>query len=261
MMSHMRRGRRELAVVLRSVWWNVVFFLALLLVAAILLFLFRCFPEASFHECLVTALYLARLESVSNPQGHPLVTVLAFLMPLMAVVILGEGVLRVTAIYLGRRRHREEWDRMTATSLSGHVVLCGAGELGRALLSELLQRAPNREVVVVDAHAGVLDEIASQGPNLHHILGDMTARETLRAANVHKASVVVVTSGDDAHNLEAACKALRLNPEARIWVRVKHSGLSELMQMAAHPNLHFFSPYQRAAEAVADELKQSGMGT
>lgn len=253
-MRHLRRGLRELRTVLRRVWWNLTLFLILIVAAALLLQACGCYPGATLHEQLVNALYLIRLESVPGSRGHPLPSILAFVMPVLAIVILGEGAVRVVAIYLGRRQHREEWEKLMAGTLSGHVVLCGAGELGRALLDELLRRDPEAEVVVVDTRPAILAELGMQGPNLHHVHGDMTTGETLLAANVQKASVVLVASGDDARNLEAAFKVLRLNPEAELWIRLYRIGLSDMMDRATRPNMHFFSPYPRAAEALADEL-------
>jgi hypothetical protein len=55
-------------------------------------------------------------------------------------------------------------------------------------------------------------------------------------------------------NLEAAYKIIQLNPEAQIWVRLHHNGLADLMDLSRKPNLHFFSPYQQAAEVIAGHL-------
>lgn len=251
------RSLRELWIVLRSVSWNLALFAALLVGAAALMQVCGCYPAASFHERMVNALYLARLESVAGSGGHPLPSILAFLMPLAAILVLGEGALRVAATYLGRRHHRQEWEKLMAQEMSGHVVVCGAGELGRALLEELLRRDPDAKVVVIDTDPGILAELGMHGSNLRHIHGDMTSQETLLSANVENASKVVFTSGDDAHNLEAAYKAFRLNPKAEIHVRLYRIGLSEMMDAQTRSNFHFFSPYQRAAAHLADQLHKS----
>jgi hypothetical protein len=65
-----------------------------------------------------------------------------------------------------------------------------------------------------------------------------------------------LASGNDAFNLEAAYKIIQLNPQAEIWVRLHHSGLADLMDLSRKPNIHFFSPYQQAAEAIAGHLLQ-----
>lgn len=253
-MHRLQRGLREFWVVVRSLWANAAVFAAMLLVSAVLLQACHCYPGMHFHERLKAALYLARLEGVPNDEGQVLPTVLAFVLPLLTIVILGEGALRVAAIYLGRHRHREEWDRLMASTLHGHVVICGAGDMGRTLLEAMLQRDPHAEAVVVDIHPGVLQELTGHGPHLLHVLGDITSLPTLEAAHVEAAATVVITSGDDAHNLEAAAKALRLNPKAEVWVRLKHSGIREMTESLAPKNLHFFSPYHRAAEDLAAAL-------
>lgn len=256
-MSHVQRSLLELWIVLRSVWLNVALFIGVIVGAAALLQWAGCYPQTSFQEQLVNAFYLSRLESVPG-SPHLLLTVLTFVMPLLALFILGEGALRVAAIYLGRRQHREEWEKLMASTLSGHTVLCGAGELGRTLLQELLGRRPELQVVIVDTHSDVLHELGMHGANLHHIHGDMTSRETLEMANVQQAAIVLITSGNDAHNLETAFKVHRLNPNAQIHIRLYRRGLTEIMDTTARPNIHFFSPYQREAEALAEELAGKG---
>jgi Trk K+ transport system NAD-binding subunit len=84
----------------------------------------------------------------------------------------------------------------------------------------------------------------------------MTSIETLKTANCQKARLVLLVSGNDAANLEAAYKVNQLNPQIQIWVRLHHNGLVDLMDIARKPNLHFFSPYQQAAEVIANHLLQ-----
>jgi len=249
---------RELNIVIGSIWLNVALFGLLILGAAGLMTAFGCYPDMTFGERLVNAFYMTRIESVPEANHHWVRGVLVFVMPVLAVVILGEGVLRVAAIFLGRKEHREEWEELMVKSLSGHTVLCGAGELGRALLHEMLERDPDAAIVVVDTHPGILEELGIRAPNLHQVQGDMTSRHTLTAANVEKASTILMTSGDDARNLEAAFKAVRVNPNAQVHIRLYRSGLLEMMDITKHPNLHFFSPYTRAAGALADELAGGG---
>jgi len=252
------RPLREVWIMLCSVWLNLALFGSLLVAAALFMQAAGCYPGASFYEYLVNALYMARLESAPSSGASCLPSILVFVMPVLTVLILGEGVLRLAAVYLGRKQHRQEWEKLMAGTLSGHIVLCGAGELGRALLAELLGRRPKTEIVVVDLHRDVIEELGVSAPELHHILGDMTDLETLRAANVGSAAIVLFTSGDDLHNLEAASKVMRLNPDAQVWVRLEHVGVTEMLSATAQANLHFFSPYRRAAAALAEEMGRSG---
>ena len=65
---------------------------------------------------------------------------------------------------------------------------------------------------------------------------------------------MLLSSGNDAANLEAAYKVNELNSKTEIWVRLHHFGLAELMDLSRKPNLHFFSPYQQAAEVIVSAL-------
>ncbi|MHB9026084.1 MAG: NAD-binding protein [Armatimonadota bacterium] len=245
----------EFWIVLRGVWINLALYALSLLVAAGLLAACGCYPGETFGEHLVTAFYMTRIESVANAHHHPLITVLVFALPILSLFILGEGAFRVASLYLGRKQRSQEWERLMVSTLSNHTVLCGAGELGRALLLEMLQRDPEADLVVVDTKEDILQELGITSPNVRHIDGDMTSMQVLEAANVQHAATLILASGNDAYNLEAIYKALRLNPQLDVWARLYRRGVTEFMDMASLTNIHFFSPYQQAAEALADALK------
>ena len=244
----------EFWIVLRSVWVNAALYLLLLLIAAVLLTVYGCYPQSMFWEQVATAFYMTRTEAVSGSNHHPLITILVFVMPVLSLLILGEGVFRIAALYMSRKQRSQEWEELMVSTLSKHTVICGAGELGRALLMKILERHPQADVVIVDTRSDVLRELGLDAPNIRHIAGDMTSIQVLEAANVPAASLLFLTSGNDAYNLETIQKALRLNPGIEIWVRLYRSGLSDFLDKSTVPNLHFFSPYHQAAEQLAAEL-------
>lgn len=259
-MSLLRRKLAEIWIVVRSVWLNVALYASMLVGVAALMGACKCYPDMTFGERLVQAFYMSELQGAESSDHHILPTVLVFLLPALTVIILGEGVLRMASIYLGRRQHRAEWEELMVKQLSGHTVICGMGELGRALLERLLEQNPDAAIVVVDTHADVLSELGMSGPNLHSICGDMTRRETLESANVGRASKVAFVSGSDSSNLEGAVKALALNEEAHVWVRLYRAGISDLLDKESRPNLHFFTPYDSAAQRLAGHLVGSMEG-
>jgi len=195
---------------------------------------------------------------VVEPGDGAVPSLLTFVVPLLAVAILGEGALRVARVYLQRGERREEWDRMVAETFSKHTVICGVGELGRAVFQRLIAVDLNAEIVLVDTRPGVLAELAHSGPNVSHLQGDMTVLETLKAAQCQEARLIILASGNDAFNLEAGFKALQLNAEAEIWIRLYRSGLASVMDLRTKPNVHFLSPYERAAEALVEHVASTG---
>lgn len=249
---------RDIRIVGKALWINVALFLGLLVVGAGVMRIRGCYPQASFLELVVDTFHMAILERVVEPGDGAVPSVLTFVVPLLTIAILGEGALRVARVYLQRGERREEWDRMVAETFSKHTVICGVGELGRAVFQRLIAVDPNAEIVLVDTRPGVLAEHGHTAPNVSHLQGDMTVLETLKAAQCQEASLIILASGNDAFNLEAGFKALQLNAEAEIWIRLYRSGLASVMDLRTKPNVHFFSPYERAAEALAEHVASTG---
>jgi hypothetical protein len=162
---------RDSRITFQSVWKNLVLFFLLLVVAAWLLRL--AYPQASRLELLVDAFHMAVIERVVREGDGPLPLVLTLILPLLTLVILGEGVLRVLSIFIARDEHREEWDRMVAKSLHNHLVICGVGELGRALIRQLLETDPSANIVLVDPRPGIVAELGQNHPNLIHLVADI----------------------------------------------------------------------------------------
>ncbi len=255
-MSRLALAWRDLRIVGRALWLNLALYLGLLLAVGGLMRIVGCYPQASLLDLVVATFQMSHLEGWVQPGDGVLPAILTFLVPGLTVVILGEGVLRVATVFVYRRQHREEWALLLAKTFSGHTVICGVGELGRAVFQRLIATQPDAAVVLVDTRAGIIAEMDRTGPNVCEIQADMTSRETLQAAGCAAAKLIILASGNDAVNLEAGFKALQLNPQAEIWIRLYRSGLASLMDCAAQPNVHFFSPYEQAAQALMLHIGQ-----
>jgi hypothetical protein len=255
----MKKGQqfwRDIFIVFSSVWPNLAAFACLLVGGAILLKLSGAYPQTSWAGLLLDAFHMAVIERVVN-EGDSLVPILlSFLLPLGTILLLGEGVMRVISIYLQKQNHQEEWDIMVAKTYQNHIVVCGVGELGKALVKRIHADHPETKIVLVDMRPGLLAEAGLTGGNITCLQSDMTSIETLKKANCHKARMVLLAAGSDSINLEATYKVVQLNPQTETWVRLHHSGLADLMDLSSKPNLHFFSPYQQAAEVVAGHLME-----
>jgi hypothetical protein len=246
----------DLKIVFSLIWINLGLFIGLMVLGAALMKISGAYPQASWPGLLLNAFHMTILERVAQESDGLMPILLSFILPLGTVIILGEGVMKIFSIYLQKREHREEWDIMVAKTYTNHIVICGVGELGMALVKRLHADHPEARIVLVDLRPGLLAEMGLSGPNLVCLQSNMTSIETLKTANCQKARLILLTSGNDAFNLEAAYKIIQLNPKAEIWVRLHHSGLADLMDLARKPNVHFFSPYQQAADAISGHLLQ-----
>lgn len=244
---------RDIAIILSSIWINLVLFLILMILCAVLLKFFGANLQASWLQLLLDSFHLATIERIETG-GKTLPILLAFIMPIGMAVILGEGVLRVFSIYMQRRVNRKEWDLMVVKTFENHTVICGVGELGRQLVHRMITDQPKNKIVLIDPRPGLLAEIGLSDDTVVHFQGNMTDVEILELANIRSAKLVILSAGEDAINLEAAYKIHQINPSIQVWVRLHHSGLADLLDLSRKPQIHFFCPYQQAADVIMDHI-------
>lgn len=100
------------------------------------------------------------------------------------------------------------------------VVLCGLGRVGWRVLESL--RSMGKTVTVVDSTA-TADDPRLAGVTL--VTGDCRRADVLEKAGVPTADGVLVVTADDLLNISTALLARRLNPSARIVVRMFNQNL------------------------------------
>ena len=124
----------------------------------------------------------------------------------LGVQMVVEGQLREI---LGRRR----MDKKIA-GLSGHVVICGWGRVGRSVALDLEREG--HHVVIIDSDP---DRVA--GVTLPTIVGDATQDTTLRAAGIERAHSLVAALAADADNLFVTLSGRSINPALFIVARAR----------------------------------------
>ena len=129
---------------------------------------------------------------------------------LYALGVVLESVLegRLTGSF-GRRRMERR-----IGSMSGHVVVCGWGRVGRAVAGTVTGHGG--DVVVVDRNEERLVDLPCP-----YVVGDVTDDATLRAAGVERARVLVAALDTDADNLFLTLSARALNPALFIVARAR----------------------------------------
>ena len=88
----MKRYFRDIFIILSAVWINVILFFILMILSAGLLKLFGNRPQASWLELLLDALHFSTIERVDTG-GKVVPLLLAFILPILSAIILGEGIL------------------------------------------------------------------------------------------------------------------------------------------------------------------------
>jgi voltage-gated potassium channel len=109
--------------------------------------------------------------------------------------------------------------------LSGHVIVCGYGRVGRAATKHLL--ATGNEVVVVDSDVGRL-----QGTRTPHLIGDALDDATLRAAGIDRARALIVALDTDTDTVYVTLSARALRPDLVIISRARTVDAKDKMVLA-----------------------------
>jgi voltage-gated potassium channel len=249
----MKKYFRDIFIILSAVWINVILFFVLMILSAGLLKLFGNNPQANWLELLLDAFHMSSLERIETG-GKVIPVLLAFILPILSAIILGEGILRVISIYMQRRVNRKEWDLMVVKTYKDHAVICGVGEMGQQLIRRLVVEQPNMYLVLIDPRPGLMAELGLNSDHVIHFQGNMTDVDTLIQANLLTAKVVILTAGEDTLNLETVYKVLQINPSIPVWVRLHRSGLAGLLELSKKSQIHFFCPYQQAAESIMNNI-------
>jgi voltage-gated potassium channel len=98
--------------------------------------------------------------------------------------------------------------------MSGHVIVCGWGRVGRAVAATVTGHGG--DVVVVDRNP---DRVESQP--WPYVVGDVTDDAVLLGAGVERAKVLVAALDTDADNLFLTLSARALNPSLFIVARAR----------------------------------------
>jgi voltage-gated potassium channel len=118
------------------------------------------------------------------------------------------------------------------TNMSGHIVVLGYSDVGRAAVRELLAQGEKVAVVTVDANeVGGLHNLATE-KQLFATYGHAGEAEILERVNVAGAHSVIVCTGDDTTTLVAALNVRALNPTIRIVVSVSRPELKQTLKAA-----------------------------
>ncbi|MCI0520689.1 MAG: NAD-binding protein, partial [Chloroflexi bacterium] len=141
-----------------------------------------------------------------------------FIMPLIGVGILAQGVADFGVLFFNRRARGQEWEKAVAAMVQNHVILIGLGHLGYRVVDHLHQMG--QEVVVIELNPAAHLVEAVRKLDIPVLQEDGTRESTLREAGVERARALILCTQNDSLNLQMAVKARSLNPEIRVIVRI-----------------------------------------
>ena len=204
---------------------------------------------------LLDALYQTVVNVTTVGQGplHPLHTGGKVFTILLVLVGVGTALYTFSAVLevlieghmrdlMRRRRMERDVERM-----SGHVIVCGWGRVGREVARFLANSG--RDVVVIDRNGERLTD--SPFPS---VVGDVTEDRTLEEAGIQRAATLVAALETDADNLYVTIASRSIRADLQIIARARNeSSEPKLMRAGAD---RVVNPQQLGGDRMAALVTQ-----
>lgn len=178
-----------------------------------------------WDEAMFTAYTLLLGEVATTLPADPWAQVVLYLMPLVGIIFVAEGVLKLGFTVFDKREHPEEWIRIMAEKSRGHVILCGLGTVGFRVLEELV--ALGEQVFVIERDGGGEFVARARELGAEVLIGDARTENLLRSLNVSSARAVLIVTDDDLANLEIAMDVREIRTDVPIIVRLFDQRLAQ----------------------------------
>ena len=141
-----------------------------------------------------------------------------FIMPIIGISILAQGLADFGILFFNRRLRGKEWELAVASTFSNHLVLIGMGHLGYRVAMYLADLDQDVVVVEIEPKPDLLEKIRRLG--IPVIEDDGTRESVMLAAGVPQARGILLCTQDDSLNLRMALKARSMNPRIQVVIRI-----------------------------------------
>lgn len=186
-----------------------------------------------------------------------------FVMPVLGLVVLSQGIADFGVLLFNRRARGEAWQVEIAATYNHHIVIVGLGHLGFRVARALHEMGEDFVVVEKNVEADLLSHAETW--QVPVIQGDAIKYEVLKNAGVDRAHTVVIVTSDDAMNLQIAIHARAVNPKVRTIVRLFDDDFTREVSLAfgltaAYSASALAAPAFAAAAANVDVTNSVKMG-
>ncbi|MBX9928890.1 MAG: TrkA family potassium uptake protein [Gemmatimonadaceae bacterium] len=198
---------------------------------------------------LTTTGYREVIDITTNPVGQ-LFTIGLLLFG--ATVVVTTGSILTAAIVEGdlTKGFRRTMMQRKIDAMTGHTIVCGAGQTGGAVVRELAQTG--NDCVAIEASAERAEEFSAEFPNVPVLVGDCSDDEMLVQAGIQRAAGVVICTDDDKNSLVTTVLSRQLNKSARIIVRTSDDRQAQRLRGAGADGV--VAPAQIGGMRLASEL-------
>lgn len=230
-LRRLRASWRDTVLLLREFRQPLVLFI-LAIVGSGWLYFFLSQASEKRVESLVKAIYITlSLTFFQAGEDFPrewYLQMFFFIMPLVGISILAQGLTDFGVLLFNRRARGKEWEMAVASTYSNHVVLVGLGHLGFRVVKQLVEL--DQDVVVIERapEADLLNNVRDLGVPV--LVEDGTRESVLLNAGVPRARAVILCTQNDSLNLRMALKARGLNPKIEVVMRIFDDDFASSLQ-------------------------------
>jgi voltage-gated potassium channel len=211
-------------------------------------------PVQSLAAAVFIILTAAFLQPVGEFPEYFGLQLFHFLMPIVGVIILAQGLADFGSLLFNRRARNKEWEMAVASTMNKHIILVGLGHLGYRIAQKLHEMGKN--VVIIELKATQHTVSAAREMGIPVIEEDGRNATALVGANIKDAQTIILASQNDAMNLQIALKARSLNPTIQVVIRIFDEDFAHALQdqfgFTAMSATEMAAPVFAAAAAGAD---------
>lgn len=211
--------------------------------------------EPSFMDCLymtVVSLTTVGYGEVIQVSGNVPAEIFTMILITFGMGIILYGISALTASIIEGELTgilRKKKMAKNIQKLDNHFIVCGGGETGRGIISELVRNL--EKVVLIENDHQAIERCQAAGDILY-IEGDATEDENLEAAGLSNAAGIIVTLPSDKDNLYITMTARMLNKHIRIVSRMTNQKLKPKLKKAGADRV--VSPGAIGALRMASEM-------
>ena len=230
--QHLRASLRDTTILLGEFRSALTWFsIAILGGGTLFYFLSNLFnePVGSLTEAIYIVLTVTFLQPPNRDfPNHIVLQLFHFIMPVVGIVMLAQGLADFGSLLFNRRSRNKEWEMAVASTLNKHVILVGLGHLGYRVALKLHELGEQIAVIEFNANTDTLSVVRDLGiPVIHD---DATRPIALESANIKDARTIILASQNDAMNLQIALKARSMNPKIKVVVRIFDEDFAHALQ-------------------------------
>jgi voltage-gated potassium channel len=205
------------------------------------------YPRVPYVALPYMMIDLMILESFAEIPTQPYLLAFWYILPLVALYVVGRGVTDFVRLFFNRGERRNAWEEAVASTYRNHVIVMGVGHVGTRVIRALAEMGS--EVVAIDLQTKA--ELAAEMDALRIplIVGDGRNPAVLEKAGIREAQALIVCTANDFLNLEICVRAREMNSTMRLVVRMWDSQFANHMKRSL--NAETISSSDLAAPAFA----------